>query len=78
MQERGFYIFYAVELDQKDDRIANFFWANGQFILDYIHASVMWCNLKRHLSLICLKCLLHCSLEPTIINKQYFWGSTAI
>jgi hypothetical protein len=27
--------FYAVELDQKDDRIANFFWAYGQFILDY-------------------------------------------
>jgi hypothetical protein len=27
--------FYAVELDQKDGRIANFFWADGQSIMDY-------------------------------------------
>ncbi|WVZ77841.1 hypothetical protein U9M48_025656 [Paspalum notatum var. saurae] len=27
--------FYAIQLDQKDGRIANFFWADGQSIMDY-------------------------------------------
>jgi len=27
--------FYAIEIDEEDGRIANFFWADGQSIMDY-------------------------------------------
>ncbi|KAJ1284936.1 hypothetical protein BS78_03G243500 [Paspalum vaginatum] len=28
--------FYAIQIDQKDGRMANFFWADGQSIMDYV------------------------------------------
>jgi hypothetical protein len=57
--------FYAVEVDRKTSEIANFFWADGQSIMDYkCFGDVV------SFATTSLKCLLLQFLALTITSKQ--------
>jgi hypothetical protein len=65
--------FYAVDIDEEDGRMINFF---GQMVsLSWItHVLVTLCLLTPRFRLISLNCLLLHYWEPTITNRQSFLG----
>ena len=63
--------FYAVQVDKENGRIANFFWADGQSIMDYASFGDV-ISFDTHFQQINLKCHLLLFLVLTITRRQLF------